>query len=598
LRRLLQGEVRGLLACLAVCGLLVTWLLSDALLSGGARVPGASDSEIWAFLWGGFWLEHALFEEGRFPLETLLLDFPAGGSLFLKDPISMLAAMPVQLVLGIPVTHILRLWCQLVAAGLGVYGVARVLGVRPLVATLAGLSFACCPHLLGEIYNGNTEAVNGAWCALWLWALLRLVKRPSVGTALVGGLLLTGLLSSNQYFAIAMALVSGPVLVAAFLRERGEGSTPARVGLALAGALLLGLTLFAPMAFGLLSSMDAPDQLTLLDSRIPLEPPWVTDLAQLVRPLASTGEAFERVPLQDIVYPGFLLVCSALLAPLLGPRGPWRWLWPAAALSALVLSLGPVLMVNGEVLRGAHGEPFYLPWAYLIADKPILGSMTLPHRMAVPAGLFLSLSAAFTLEGALRRGATLRGLRSWLLLALGTGILAVASAEQLLYPPYRIPLQTVEVTPPTHARLLAALPGDEAVLDLPFVMGRNNRRIYLWWQAHHGRPMAASLKMGQPPWISGQHPWLVGFTAWQAGDGPPPDPDPGLGPWLAEQGFGFVALHGSDPGIQPLASRADPGMRALLDASLGPGLVMPEGQVLYPLSDELRQAAEQALAGE
>ncbi len=593
-RGALSGEPGAWLLCLVALGILATWLMWGSVISGGQRVPGAEDTEIWAFLWGGHWMAHALWVEGRYPFETLLLDFPRGGVLFLKDPVALLLAQPLQLLLGIPAAHALRVWALLVGAGFGCFLLARSLGLGRWVAILAGATFTCCPHLLGEVYNGNTEAAAGLWSPLWLWAMVRLVQRPSLGRAAVGGLLLAVLLSSNQYYALVMALVSGPVLLAALLRERQ--APLGRVLLALSGALVLGALLFSPMAWGLFVSMDAPNQLTFLDERIPLEPPWITDLAHLVRPLAILREGVFRVPLQDIVYPGFLLVALSLAAPLLGPRGPWRWLWPALGLSLLALSLGPVLVVDTELVRWISGAPVFLPWAYLIAGKPILGSMTLPHRMALPAGLFLSLGAAWSVQGLVARARRRAGARGLVLAGLAAALLAGAVVEQLAYPPYRVPLATVSLEEPAHVGPLAAVPGEGAVLDLPFIEGASRRRVYLWWQALHGRPIAASLRFGGEPSVVAQVPWLKALFAFQARRSAVPEGDPDAASQLRGAGYAFVVLH-----LRYLDQRGDPheeedAWRGALEATLGEGIPCGDDHLVYPLDPALASALGAALS--
>ncbi len=587
-----RRELVGLLACLSIHGLVAAWLLSGALGSGGQRVPGAADTETWAFLWGQFWMEHSLLELGQWPMRTTLLDFPTGGVLFLKDPLRLLASVPLQRLMGLPTAYTLTVWAQLVAAGLGTYLLARLLGIGRMVAVAAGLAFLCCPHLLGEVYNGNTEAVNGAWCALWLWGLLAAVRSPSWGRALLAGGLLAGLLLSNQYFGLAMAGATVPVLGVALWRWRDDGVPLGRRLLVVAGVVLLGLVLFAPFAVGLSSSMEAPDQLTFLDSAVPLEPPYTTDLLHLWSPLAVVGPAATAPPFQDLVYPGLLLALLALLAPALGVRGPWRWLWTLLALAFLALALGPVAVLDGRILRWPGGDLAFLPWAWLIPGKPVVGSMTLPHRMAVPAGLFFALGAAWTLQGLALRLAV-RG--RWLAL-LAPLVALAAVGEQLLYPPYRVPVATTPVPIPAHACLLAQLPGEGAVLDLPFLMGQNRRLVYLYWQTIHRRPVVASLRHGPPPSVAAEHPWLAALADFQQGEAPLPGGDPAVATWLVDRGFDAVAFHPTHLNPSPHQERALAAWRDTLEQSFGPGLELEGGSALFPLVPSLRRDLELAAA--
>ena len=584
---------RGLLWAVLVNAGVAALLYADALISVGRRVVSGPDTEVWPFLWGRYWMARSLME-GKLPLHTNLLDFPAGGTLWVKDPVAFLLTLPVQLLAGIPAAFTACGLLLFTLSGVGFFLLARLLGAGRWVAILSGLTFAFCPHALGEAYNANTEAFAGGWCALWLWAMLRAGRRPGVGAVALAGLVLAGLLVTNQYFALAMAAASGPML---WLDLRGRPRRR-RALVAVGAAVLLGLVLFAPVAWVIHGAISAPDKLNTLPAEVPLKVPNVSDLKHLVLPLSAlSGPQTLGAPFQDLIYPGFLLAALALAAPLLGPRGSWRWLFPAAGLFFLVMSLGPALMVDGHLVT-AGGEPVRLPWAYLVSGKPLVGNMSLPHRMAIPAGLFFSLGLAWTaggLAGRLQR----RGPR-WA--AAAPALAVVALLEILLYPPYRVPLATVEADRPAHARLLAALPAKGAVLNLPFQSHHHTLRRYMWWQAVHGRPVAASLRHSSHPTAARRDPWLLAVADFEKyGNRPLPGADAAARERLASIGFGFVVFH------QRRWARLFPGQRGpawfdTLTRSLGRGVALADGTVVFALestvSKTLAREATRLLPGE
>ncbi len=586
-------DTRGLLTCALVQAAVALLLLKDAVQSGCARVVGSSSAELWAFLWGHFWMRHSLLVEHRWPYETLLVDHPYGGVLWLKDPIMLLAMLPVQLVAGIPVAYTASQLLLFVLAGVGLYLLARELGLGRWPAILGGLAFAFAPHTLGEAFNGNIEALNTCWQPLWLWAMLRALRRPGWATAAASALLLWALLLANQYWAMAMAAVSGPLLLQRLWLQRNQGS-PWRAIAWLAAGVGAGLLLFAPAGLAIHSSMAAADKINALTSgQVPLMPPYTTDLVHLWRPMAPLRWQTEFPPFQDLVYPGFLVAAGAMAAPLLGPRGPWRWWWPALGLGFLVLGLGPALCYDGRVV-GAPDHIVWLPWAWLGSALPIVRSMTLPHRMAVPAALFLALGLAWSLHGLWSwRGR--RPMGAALAMVLGLGALA----EILLYPPYAVPLATTPVPRADHARLLATWEGPGAVLNLPFDLGSHDQRICLWHQAVHGRPVGMTLRITEPPRIVGDIPllWRVGgparreaLEAWN----PEAHPDD---PWgvlaLREAGYGFLVVHGDLLALANQGSGERYGAR--LEPVLGPPLRLAEGSLIFPLDPaDLAPLAQQA----
>ena len=578
----------GLLAAALANTLLALWLYQDALLSGGQRVVGGPGTEVWPFLWGRYWMGQ-MVSGGELSLYTNMLDFPAGGVLWVKDPVTFLLTLPVQLLAGIPAGFIASGVLLLVLAGVGFFLLARALGVGRWVALLAGLTFAFCPHALGEAYNANTEAFAGGWCALWLWAMLRVLRRPGVRSVLLAGVILAALLITNQYFAWAMALLSVPVLVLALRQPQERPRWRQRLGY-LAAAVGVGLLLTAPVAWIIHRAISAPNKLNTLPQQIPFKVPNVTDLKHLVLPMAElSGPNVLNAPFQDLVYPGFLVLALALAAPLLGPRGPWRWCWPAAGLCFLVLSLGPVLMLDGHLVQVGDG-PLRLPWYYLVRGNPLLGNMSLPHRLAVPAGLCFSLGLAVTVQGLGQR----LGQRRWVAPASAALVLA-AVVELLVYPPYRVPLATVDAAAPAHARLLAALPGRQAVLNLPLQSHHLSLRSYMWWQATHGRPIAASLRHSSHPTVARRVSWVGQVAGFEKMRGTPqPGADPGARATLLRLGFGYLVLH-AEAWCKVLPAADRPRWGATLKQMFGRGLPLADGNVVYAL-DPTAEAALQARA--
>ncbi len=580
---------RGLGICAALHLAVAVGLCWDAVVSRCARVVGASAAEVWAFLWGHFWMSQSLVQEHQWPLSTTLVDHPYGGVLWLKDPVMLVAMLPVQWVAGVPVAYMASMLLLFVLAGVGLFLLARHVGVGRWPAILAALTFAFAPHSLGEAFNGNTEALNTCWLPLWLWALLRVLRWPGARTVVVAAVALWLLLLANQYWALAMAAVSAPVAAWQLWSRRGEGATR-RTLVALGAAVALGLVLFSPAAYGIMSNLGAADKINapfVPGGDTPLSPPYLSDLKHLLFPLAPLTHQPATPPFQDIVYPGLLVLLAALAAPLLCRRAAWRWWWPAGGLFFLVLSLGPALSLDGRLV-GHPDTVVWLPWEYLVRGKPLLGSMTLPHRMAIPAAMFLSVGLALSLQWLWTRP---WGRRAGA--GAAVALAAAALVEILAYPPYQIPLATTDVRKADHARLLARLEAPGAVLNLPFDRGTHDQRIFLWHQAIHGRPIGQTLRTTESPTIVRDVPLLWQFAGPlgrqrledRAGAADANDP------WgvakLRKAGYGFIALHGSF--LKKKAGEDLAGWSRKLARVLGQGLVLKEGVVLFALDPNVKK---------
>lgn len=586
---MLASLALGLLGAVALC-----W---EALAAGSRRIVGAPDAETWSFLWGHAWMRRSLLEEGRFPLHTTWIDFPDGGTLWLKDSLSAFFLLPLNLLAGPESAYDASVVLHLAGACVAATLFARALGAGWLASLAAGPLHAFMPHTLGEAYNGNIEAISTAFTPLWGWALLRVVQRPGWASVAAAALTLPLLVWANQYWTIAMALVS-PLLLGLALWQETEGRAR-RLGWVVL-AVALGTVLSLPILLGLRANLVATDSLTFFDdARILLQEPYLTDLRHYLQPLAPLGDG-PGTTLQDIAYPGWLLVLLCLLAPLARPRSPWAWLLPALGLAFLVLSIGPAASWNGTLLRTAGGSPVWLPWAYLISDTPVLESMTLPHRLAVPAGAFFAAGAALTLDRLAQRG------RSGAAIALGLALLA--AAEIALVPGYRLPLRTSRLDRPAHALLLAEAPGDGAVLNLPQRTGLNKARVLLWYQVLHGRPTSQTLRHGgassageSVPFVKAAWRWERWLArGWRPDQLQPPRDDSTEA--LERVGFDYVVIHGrlfddlahGDAQVhEALVKR----WSSLVLPALGPGVVLPDGTVVLAVEEAHREAlADQAEA--
>ncbi len=597
---------RGLLLALAMHLPVLGLLFRDAL-AGTGRILGAVTTETWAFVWHHWCFRHELLEAGRFPYRLDILDHPAGGTLWVKDPLWAIALLPVQALAGVPAAVLTEQLLLFLLAGAGLFLLARELGAARWPAALASLAFSFHPHMLGEAYNGNLEALAAGWMPLAAWGLIRALRRASWSSALLAGALVFLLALNNPYFGFALALAMPSMVLAGLWAWWGERPLLPRLA-ALGGGGLLGSLLFLPIARLVSASLSSADNLALVDPQIPLRPPNTSDLVHLFRPMAELPLAQAVPPFQDLIYPGFTLLALAIAAPALVAwagrgrpvdRAPLLWAGCSAllALLFLVFSLGPVLCWQGQPV-GAPDDMIFLPWAYLAQSHSLISRMTLPHRFAVPEGMFLALGLAFALQavGALLTRGRRRGAR-WTARAAMAGIAGLALAEILLYPPYAIPLTTMELHPAPHAALLAQLEAPGAVLNLPIYRGGNDKRVYFWHQTVHGRPIDMAIRVGVPPTVARELPLVAAIEATQHEDASYLWPEPPAGQaWSAEglrgMGYGFVVLHAPFLTTEQLSSWA-----AGLEAFLGPGLVFDDGAAVFPLDPAQRPALEAAAQG-
>jgi len=587
-------DLPGLLQAAAVNLALALVACAGALRGLGGRVVGADDTETWPFLWGHFAVMDSVFSKHRLPVELELLDYPEGGFLFVKDAFMAILLAPVQRIAGLPIAFTVEQLCLFVLAGTGLFLLARELGIARLPALVAGVVFAFHPHMLGEAYNGNVEAMATGWMPLWLWAMVRVIRHPSLARGAGAAGLLFLLLFNNQYFGLAMALVSAPLAVVALWGRDGPSGWVRRV-LVLGAVVLAGAAAFAPVGYLALHGFGGTGQLNQLDVRIPLEPPYLMDVVHLVRPFADlAGGSGRATVFQDLVYPGFLLFTLGMLSLFVTRAGRWRWCWAPLGLAFTVFSLGPALSVDGHLVGGPD-DVVYLPWAYLNRVLPFLRFITLPHRLASVGALFLGLGLAWTLQGLHRSRRP--GLR-WLAPVLGVACLI----EGIAYPGYAFPLTTTATPQASHAVLLGRLDAPGAVLNLPIFQHGNERRVYLWYQTLHRRPVDMSLRLDTAPTIAERVPLVSRLLELQrAGKANEVYTDGLSGALelgseaLREQGYGFVVLH-----AEQLCDGEMPSLGAwltVLEPALGPGLILADRTMVWGLEPSTSTNLEQQARG-
>jgi hypothetical protein len=561
------GELLGVALLHAA---LWVWLAWDAVASGGTRVVGATNTETWPFLWGHSWMTRSLFEDGTWPYRTGLLDHPVGGVLWLKDPLLTAVLSPVTATLGAPVSQVVGGGLLLVLAGVAGFGLLRALGTSRVAAVSGALAFALCPHFLGEAYNGNPEAMAHGWMALWLWAFVALLRAPSAARAGGAAVALFLLFLGNQYFLLSMAAVSAFVLAGVVWARRGDGRTRARLGWTVA-AVGLGVVLCLPVVAAMQASIAAPDHLTILNDEPLLYPPFTTDPVQLVAPFAELDRAPPN-PFQDLVYPGWVAVLATVVA-VAWRRDTWSVLALGVGTGFLVLSLGPYLLDGGAPVE-VDGRYVGLPWFVLIQGKPVLGRMTLPHRLAMPAALGWGMGVALLLDRLCAKGAV--GVVAAVVLGGG------ALAEIALVPGYTLPLATSPAERPMAARAIAQSGEVGGLLDLPLAVNRNDRMVALWYQDTHRQPLSMSLRVGELPRPLWDMPRALEEDEARA---IPED----LREKLAAGAVRWVVFH---PWMLD-TRQAKAEWAAALDARLGPGQAFADGAVVYALDE----AAAAALAG-
>jgi hypothetical protein len=156
---------------------------------------------------------------------------------------------------------------------------------------------------------------------------------------------------------------------------------------------------------------------------------------------------------------------------------PGRWFWAAAGLMFFVLSLGPVLQVNGEQVG-------WVPMPYrLIEQLPVFNISRSPDRFDMPLTLCLAVLVGYGVTAVAGRVA---GTRRGALPAISVSLVAVALIVIELMPfPY--PQSTADV--PRWYTQIAGEPGDFSILEMPPQSDYWHGAYRMYFQTAHGKPI-------------------------------------------------------------------------------------------------------------
>jgi len=399
---------------------------------------------------------------GRIPLwvNDVFCGFPllANGALGIFDPIRLVLAVLTSSARAVS----LALLVHMSIAAVFTYALGRRLGLPPLAAVLAGVTYtlggACAAHL------GHPTMVAGFWAlptGLLVMDHLRTGTRP-VGWAYCLGLVIAAsVLMANPQMGFLAALYSAAYFAGAVARSRLKFNVrQAAVGgiLLAAGLGLCAVQALPTLEFARHSWRGSAERLTFITS-LPFPP---SHLATFLSPtLFGTWGNYWGSP-NVVELHAYLGLLPLLLAPL--ALSAWREPRVRGLLAVLVVSV--VLMLG-------PGNPLYLGLQYV----PGMNVFRVPARHLFGVGLAISLLAGLGLTRLTRRDSAGKpiSLRA-IMVVVGAAVLlyAVVAADLWVMPP----LSTRQAFPEQRSLLLR---------DMALLLGVLALGVVVIWTAARGR---------------------------------------------------------------------------------------------------------------
>ena len=438
------------LPAVALAVLPLAWVIA-----GGDRVLGRPDLDLVGHVW-------TLWNAGEGdPTRSQLVAFPDGADLMpILGGWLDIALGSLLLRLGLPLalswTLICGLWLAL--AGIGVAVLARVMGVRPGAAVVAGLLAQTDGYLLFHLLGGRTEQAGVGVMSLAVAGAIHSWRTGSMRTAVATGVAGAAVVWTS--WELGVTLMGGMVVLSAGIWRGSRAPGAVRAWLVAAGTTLL---LSAPLVLTFLwraAAVRALDesqaaQAAALSESVGLlgwftagsTRPTVAVLGSLLVAAVIARPAVDRALKRAV---GLLLLLTWLLA-----AGPSPGLWESGDLGLPV---------------GA--------WT-LYQHLPVFGWFHSPERVLVWWSLAAPVAVALVWN-ALGTG--------WLKRSVLAVLLCAASVLSLRAAPWAVPV-VWEPSRDTAWHLLRDDPTPGAVLDLPIRSAAPELVPYQLAQLAHQRPV-------------------------------------------------------------------------------------------------------------
>lgn len=457
-------------------------------------IPGDS-FDGWQNFWNLWWVKLALIDRIQNPYTTDLLYHPTGVDLYFHtlNPFNGAVTLPVQLTGGLYAAYNSVVLISWVLAGYGAFLLARWSLLRSGVADgvparlgafCAGLIFTFAPihmaHLLGHM-----QVMALQWLPFYALALLRGLAAPDrrvqVRQGLLAGLFLILAGLCDWYFVLYLFLLTGLAVLWTWGQRRWLAGliTPGLAGILFAVVLWPILWPMVQAATEFEFMVRPPSDLyilsaTLVDFLIP------SRMHSLFRPDSFTWPGNQIAPVSErtlaLGYAALVLAGIGLVA-----RGRRMLFWVVAVLFFGLMALGPSLQVATLGWSQVPAVPVLDGWTpYEVVNRlvPFMRISRSVSRFAI----MVQLGAAVLAAGGL----------AWLLVQLRLHVqivVAVLVVALILLEYWVAPFPVSPPDTPDYYSVLAANPGDGAVLNLPM---NYDRPGYLLYQTVHGRPLTVA----------------------------------------------------------------------------------------------------------
>lgn len=469
----------GVLFANLILTIALTWPLVTQF---GDHVPGTTSWALdeYTYVWNNWWFKHALFDLGTNPFQTNFIFYPVGIPLIFYNYtlLNVFVGLPVQLSFGlIPASNVEVLFA-FVIGGYGAFLLARYLlrsalerrDLATFAAFMAGAVFAFSSNRMVYVSLGHYNIVSTEWMPFYILFLVKTVREAKWKNAFLAGLFAALALYVELTDGVLLVLFTLLYLVFS-LRTVWTRPVIARLVALAATATVL----FSPLLVPTLNTVFASgytlpgwgDSNKLVADLFgfltpttlnPLNRNWVQEL-DLVR------QGTSRFVDANTVFLGYITLALALI----GCVRYWKTLkvWAVSAIVFAVLSLGPILHINGQSLFDLDGLSVTVPLPFLLLHYiPLLKENRTPNRFSILVMLALAVLVGFAVVWVFQTAERIRqkakGRTAWV-----PAVVCLLLFGLILFEHSALPLPLTDARIPDIYAQIGREPGEFAVLTLP-----------------------------------------------------------------------------------------------------------------------------------
>ncbi len=474
---------------IALC---LTW---PVVLSPQSILVGHPGNDTWNHVWGYWWVKEEILS-GHWPTQADGLAFPRGGTLYFIDTIQVWLSFPISVLFGVVAAFNSIMIGEIMLAGIGAWLLAYKVTSDAWSSFAALFLFEMSAHLLGQTYNGISETVCAGWFPLTLWALLRLMERPSIGRAVSLGILGSVCVLTSWYYGLFSIIGALIILIwsgwnRSWLYQWSSITKQLLVSIGVAGTIIIGPVLSFRSSLSAENAIVTRDPEFVERSLLNHNITDVTAFFQLSKTPIPDLQALYGEELMIIIYLGWLGIVLAGIGMWNERRkDEWRvWIWFAGIF--FVFCLGPYLHMGGEYFV-VDGKRIPLPFLVLYKAFPIFDRISHPFRFVVGVNLAIAILASQGFRILLRR-------RSDMVKMVFISVFPlVLWCELSIFSPATLPVPHASAAISTAYSEMRTDPVEGAVLDLPLSLPNLERAVYVWNQSVHERPIPWGLNDPMP----------------------------------------------------------------------------------------------------